>query len=43
MIGTILRFLFLFCGGTLACVFTAFGVFYLAWVMSRPGTTPYEG
>ena len=43
MIGTILRFLFLFCGGTLGCAITAFGVFYLAWVMSRTGTTPYEG
>ena len=43
MIGTILRFLFLFCGGTLGCAITAFGVFYLAWVMSRPGTTHMRG
>lgn len=35
MIGTILRFLFLFCGGTLACVLAALGVLYFAWVMSR--------
>lgn len=35
MIAAILRFLFLFCGGALAGVFTAFGVLYFAWVMSR--------
>lgn len=37
MIAAILRFLFLFCGGALACVFAACGVLYFAWVMSRPG------
>jgi hypothetical protein len=35
MIATILRFLFLFCGGTMACVFAALGVFFLAWVISQ--------
>lgn len=35
MIGMILRFIFLFCGGTLVCAITAFGVLYFAWVMSR--------
>ncbi len=36
MTAIILRFLLVFCGGTLACVVTAIGVVYLAWVMSRP-------
>ena len=35
MTGIILRLLFLFCGGTLGCAITAFGVLYFAWVMSR--------
>jgi hypothetical protein len=32
----ILRFVLVFCGGPLACAVVAFGVVYLAWVMSRP-------
>lgn len=32
----LLRFLLAFCGGPLACMGTAIGVGYLAWVMSRP-------
>jgi hypothetical protein len=35
MIETILRLLFLFCGVTMAFVFFAFGVFFLAWVFSQ--------
>ncbi len=35
MIADILRFLFLFCGISMACMFAGFGVFFLAWVMSR--------
>lgn len=34
MTAIILRFLLAFCGGSLACMVTAVGVVYLAWVMS---------
>ena len=37
MTADILRFLFLFFGVSMACAFAGFGVFFLAWVMSRKG------
>ncbi len=35
MIADILRFLFLFCGVSMTFVFAGFGVFFMAWIMSR--------
>lgn len=35
MLITILRFLFLLCGGALVCLFAVLGVFFLAYVFSR--------
>ncbi len=35
MIAAILRFLFLFCGVSIAGVLAGFGVFFMAWLLSR--------
>jgi hypothetical protein len=35
MIAILLRFLLVFCGGSLACVVVSVGVVYSAWIMSR--------
>jgi len=35
MITIILRFLLVFCGGSLVCVLAGIGVVYTAWIMSR--------
>jgi len=37
MFSDILRFLFLIGGLSMACTFAGFGVFFLAWIMSRRG------
>ena len=35
MLTIILRFLLVFCGGSLVCVLAGIGVVYTAWIMSR--------
>jgi len=35
MSADILRFFFLFCGVSMASAFAGFGVFFMAWILSR--------